>query len=99
MLFLAKAAGIAVIIWFYMTAKKHGQSPLKWVIIGVIGYWLAWWAIKLTVLKAIVGMFGKNFTMVFITTQIPALCAIAAAYFVRKKLLADLPANSDQNLS
>ncbi len=98
MLFLAKAAGIAVIVWFYMTAKKHGQSPIKWVIIGLMGYWIAWWAIKLTILAPIVGLFGKNFTMVFIVTQIPALCAMAAAYLVRKKLLADLPSNSEQNL-
>ncbi|MDD2723261.1 MAG: hypothetical protein PHH59_04455 [Methylovulum sp.] len=97
MLFLAKAGGIAILVWFYMTAKKHGQSPIKWVVIGLMGYWIAWWAVKLTVLAPIVGMFSKNFTMVFIVTQIPALCAIAAAYFVRKKLLADLPSNDEQN--
>ncbi|MBZ4202586.1 MAG: hypothetical protein LAC70_05595 [Methylovulum sp.] len=89
MLILAKAAGIAMIVWFYVTAKQHGQPVIKWVIIGLIGYWLAWWAIKLTILGTLVGLAGKNATAVFLITQIPALCAIGAAYFVRKKLIAD----------
>jgi hypothetical protein len=99
MLFLAKAGGVAVLVWFYMTAKKNNQPIMKWVVIGVIGYWLAWWAVKLTVLAPIVGLFGKNFTMVFLATQIPALVALGAAYLVRKKLLADLPPESGQDLS
>ncbi|MDP2902722.1 MAG: hypothetical protein Q8N96_06400 [Methylovulum sp.] len=95
MLFLAKAAGIAIIVWFYMTAKEKGESTVKWVIIGLMGYWLAWWAINLTVLGALVSLAGKNFTAVFIVTQIPALCAIGAAYLVRKKLLADSAKKTD----
>ena len=49
MLFLAKFAGIAVLVWFYLTAKDKGEQPLKWAIIGLIGYWIAWWAVRLTV--------------------------------------------------
>ncbi len=95
MLFFAKAAGIAVLVWFYMTAKNNGENPIKWAVIGVIGYWLAWWAIKLTILALMVGMVGINFTAVFIVTQIPALVAIGAAYLVRKKLLADVLKKTD----
>ncbi len=95
MLFFAKAAGIAVLVWFYMTAKNNGENPIKWAVIGVIGYWLAWWAIKLTILAPMVGMVGINFTAVFIVTQIPALVAIGAAYLVRKKLLADVLKKTD----
>ncbi|MDO9105360.1 MAG: hypothetical protein Q7U57_10400 [Methylovulum sp.] len=95
MLFLAKAAGIAIMVWFYMTAKEKGESTVKWVVIGLMGYWLAWWAVKLTVLAGLVGLFGKNFTAVFIVTQIPAICAIGAAYLVRKKLLADIAKKAD----
>lgn len=95
MLFFAKAAGIAVLVWFYMTAKNNGENPIKWAVIGVIGYWLAWWAIKLTILAPIVSMVGKNFTAVFIVTQIPALVAIGAVYLVRKKLLADALKKTD----
>jgi len=90
MLFLAKAAGIAIIVWFYMTAKEKGESTIKWVIIGLMGYWIAWWAVKLTILGGLVSLVGKSFTAVFIVTQIPALCAIGAAYLIRKKLLVDL---------
>ncbi|MGZ8136621.1 MAG: hypothetical protein ACXW1W_06185 [Methylococcaceae bacterium] len=92
MLFLAKFAGIAVLVWFYMTAKEKGAPPIKWAVIGVIGYWVAWWAVKLTVLSALAGLVGKSVIAIFIVTQIPALCAIAAAILIRKKLLADIAA-------
>jgi hypothetical protein len=89
MLFLAKFAGVAVLVWFYLTAKDKGEPPIKWAIIGLIGYWIAWWAVKLTVVTALSGLVAKSATMTFIVIQIPALCAIAAAVFIRKKLLAD----------
>ncbi len=95
MLILAKAAGIATLVWFYLTAKEKGAPAMQWAIIGVIGFWVAWWAVRLTVLGALAGLFTKNPTLLFIVTQIPALCAIAAAYFIRKKLLADLAAKQD----
>jgi hypothetical protein len=41
------------------------------------------------VLSALVAMVSKTLTMVFLVTQIPALCAICAAFFIRKKLMAD----------
>ncbi len=89
MLFLAKLAGIAVLVWFFLTAKSQGEQPYKWAVIGLIGYWITWWAIKLTVVTALVGIVAKSATMTFLLIQIPALCAIAAAFFIRKKLLAD----------
>ena len=36
MLFLAKFAGIVVLVWFYLTAKDKGEPPVKWAI-KVIG--------------------------------------------------------------
>ncbi len=89
MLFLAKFAGIAVLVWFYLTAKDKGEPPFKWAIIGLIGYWIAWWVVRLTVVTALSGIVAKSAMMTFIVIQIPALCAIAAAVFIRKKLLAD----------
>jgi hypothetical protein len=89
MLFLAKFAGIAVLVWFYLTAKDKGEPPFKWAIIGLIGYWIAWWVVRLTVVTALSGLVAKSAMMTFIVIQIPALCAIAAAVFIRKKLLAD----------
>lgn len=96
MLILAKAAGILILVWFYMTAKQNGEPTIKWAIIGLIGYWLAWWAFKLTLLSALAGFFAKSPTGIFIVTQIPALCGVAAAYFIRKKLLADIKPKDDQ---
>jgi hypothetical protein len=89
MLFLAKFAGIAVLVWFYLTAKDKGEPPFKWAIIGLIGYWIAWWVVRLTVVTALSGLVAKSAMMTFIVIQIPALCAIVAAVFIRKKLLAD----------
>jgi hypothetical protein len=89
MLFLAKLAGVAILVWFFLTAKSQGEQPYKWAIIGLIGYWTAWWAIKLTVVTALAGIVGKSATMSFLLIQIPALGAIAIAFFIRKKLLAD----------
>jgi len=90
MLFLAKLAGIVVLVWFYLTAKDKGEQPFKWAIIGLIGYWIAWWAVKLTVVTALSGFVAKSAMMTFLLIQIPALCAIAVAFFIRKKLLADI---------
>ena len=92
MLFLAKFAGIAILVWFYLTAKDKGEQPFKWAIIGVIGYWIAWWAVKLTVVSALAGVVAKSAMMSFIVIQIPAICAIAAAFLIRKKLIADADA-------
>ncbi len=89
MLFLARFAGVAVLVWFYLTAKDKGEPPIKWAILGFIGYWLVWWLVNLTVVKNMVGMFPTNFTAIFLVTQIPALIAIGASFFIRKKLIAD----------
>jgi hypothetical protein len=93
MLHLAKFAGIAVLVWFYLTAKEKGASPINWAITGLIGYWITWWAVKLTVVSALSGMFAKNPTGTFLLLQVPALCAIGAAFLIRKKLLADIAEN------
>ena len=90
MLFLAKLAGVAILVWFFLTAKSQGEQPYKWAIIGLIGFWITWWAIKLTVVTALAGLVAKSATMTFLLVQIPALCAIAVAFFIRKKLLADI---------
>jgi hypothetical protein len=91
MLLFAKFAAILVVIWFFLSAREQGEQPIKWALIGLVGYWLTWWAVKLTVVSALVGMVGKNATGMFLLIQIPAVCAILAAILIRKKLLADIP--------
>jgi len=89
MLHLAKFAAVAVLVWFYMTAKEKGEPPINWAITGLIGYWITWWAVKLTVVSSLLGVVAKNPTGTFLLLQIPALCAIGASFLIRKKLLAD----------
>lgn len=97
MLLLAKIAGIIVLVWFYMTAKEKGEQPFKWAIIGLIGYWLVWWIVNLSIVSSLSPLFSKNFTTIFIIAQIPAFCAIGAAFLIRKKLLADAAKTNKQN--
>lgn len=89
MLLLAKLAGILTLVWFYLTGKKMGEPPIKWAIIGLFGYWLSWWLGNKLILSSLSGMFTKSSTMVFLVTQIPVVCGVAAAFFVRKKLISD----------
>jgi len=89
MLHLARFAAIAVLVWFYMTAKEKGEPPINWAITGLIGYWITWWAVKLTVVSALLGVVAKNPTGTFLLLQVPALCAIGASFLIRKKLLAN----------
>ncbi len=91
MLLFAKFAAILIVIWFFLTARAQGEQPIKWAIIGLVGYWLTWWAIKLTAVSALSGLVAKNATGTFLLVQIPAVCAIVAAVLIRKKLLADIP--------
>ncbi len=89
MLHLARFAAIPVLVWFYMTAKEKGEPPINWAITGLIGYWITWWMVKLTVVSALSGMVAKNPTGTFLLVQVPALCAIGASFLIRKKLLAN----------
>jgi len=89
MLLLAKLAGILVLVWFYITGKKLGEPPLKWAVIGLVGYWLAWWLGNKIILSSLVGMFSKSSVLVFLVTQIPVACGLVVAFFVRKKMMKD----------
>ena len=93
MLLLSKLAAIAILIWFYLTAKEKGEPPLKWVILAFIGYWLTWWLVNLTIVNGLFGgMMPKSFMVAFLVNQIPAIGAICASFFIRKKLIADASA-------
>ncbi len=89
MLLLAKLAGVLVLVWFYLAGKKQGENAIKWAVIGLIGYWIAWWLGNKLILSLLVGMFSKSTTIVFLVTQIPVVCGVVFAFFVRNKLIKD----------
>lgn len=94
---LAKIAGIIMLVWFYQTAKKHDENPIKWAITGLIGYWLVWWIVTLSIANPMLETFEKSSVAVLlIIRQLPALAAIAAAIFIRKKFLVG-PAESENS--
>lgn len=85
---LAKIAGIVILIWFYQTAKKQGDVAFKWALTGLVGYWLVWWILTLGVANPMIEAFEKSSKMLLLLIgQLPALGAIAAAVFIRKKYL------------
>jgi len=98
MLFLAKVGAIAVLVWFYLSAQKQSQPPVKWAIIGLIGYWLTWWLVKLTVMGILPSSLTRTAVMGFVVMQIPALCALLASYFIRQKLVHDASVPPDSTL-
>ena len=88
MSFLAIFSGVGVLVCFYLTAKEKGEHRFNWAIVGLIGYWLAWGGAKLVL--TISGLVAKGTIMAVIVNQIPVICAIGAAFIVRRKLLSDV---------
>jgi hypothetical protein len=88
MSFLAIFSGVGVLVWFYLTAKEKGEHRFNWAIVGLIGYCLAWGGAKLVL--TISGLVAKGTIMAVIVNQIPVICAIGAAFIVRRKLLSDV---------
>jgi hypothetical protein len=78
---LAKIAAVAILVWFYHSAKENGQEPFKWVIIGLIGFGITWEAAHL-----ITDAMTENR---LIASTLPAVIATVGAALVRKKLLLD----------
>ena len=82
---LAKMAAVAVLIWFYLTAKDNDELPIKWAIIGLIGFAITW---EMAHLVADM-LLPKSPSSAFISSNAPALVGVAAAWLIRKKLLLD----------
>lgn len=91
MLLLAKLAALGIIIWFYMTANKVGEPPIKWAIIGLVGYLITWLLLDKTVASPLSAMVAQKGLADFLIDQIiPTLGGLAAAHFIRKKLLSNV---------
>jgi hypothetical protein len=89
MAFIAILSAIAVVVWFYKSAITVGQSGVKWSAVGVVGYWIAWWIVKLTVVSGLSGLAAKGAFIGFIVLLLPTVAGLASVFLVRKKLLAD----------
>jgi len=89
MLFLAKILAVAVLVWFYLAAQEHKQPPIKWAVIGLIGYVLAWALGYAFIHFMLPAAITRTATMGFLVMQIPAVCGAFAAYLIRGKLISD----------
>jgi hypothetical protein len=78
---LAKIIAVAILVWFFQSAKENGQEPFKWAIIGLIGYAITW--------------AGAHFLIDALTenrivaSTLPAVIAAVGAWLVRQKLVSD----------
>lgn len=89
MLLLPKLAALGIVIWFYMSADKAGEPAVKWAVIGLIGYLITWLLLDKTIATALSAAVAKKGLADFFIDQIPTLGGLAAAHFIRKKLLRD----------
>ncbi len=89
MLLITKLIALGVVIWFYMSADKAGQSPVKWAVIGLIGYVIAWFLFDKIITDPLSAKISKKGIGIYLAYQIPAMGGLVAAYFIRKKLLRD----------
>lgn len=95
MLLLTKLGAIAVMVWFYLTAKEKSQNTTNWAIIGLVGYCLVAGIGYLALYKPLSAMFisrgmTTNAAMVFIVAQLPGLIALASSVLIRKKLISSI---------
>ena len=84
---LLKIFGIAVLVWFFKTAKQVGEKGVQWAIIGVLGYALAATLTHFLITDVILNkpISSKSIWQFF--NLLPSLVGLTAAYFVRKKFL------------
>ncbi len=80
---LAKIGGIAIMIWFFITAKDNNLPAIQWSISGLIGYWLVWWIATLLIASPFMEVLHGN----ILASQVPAVLAIVAGILIRKKYL------------
>ena len=89
MLLLAKILAVAVVVWFYLAAQERKQPPIKWAVIGLVGYLLGWGLTKGLLHIVLPSSMTRTMGMGFLIMQIPAFAGAFAAYLVREKLIAD----------
>jgi hypothetical protein len=77
----AKFAAVAVLVWFFHSAKENGEPPFKWAIIGLIGFGITW-----EIAHLITDAVTSN--RLFSAT-VPAIFGVAATWLIRQKLLLD----------
>ncbi len=78
---LAKIVAVAILVWFFHSAKENGQEPFKWAIIGLVGFGITWEAAHL-----ITDAMTENR---LIASILPAVIAAVGAWAIRQKLVSD----------
>lgn len=90
---LAKLAALGIAIWFYKTADEHGEPPFKWVVTGLIGYVIVWFLADFVFDSMTTNRLARGGALLFVVNQLPAFAGLAAAHFIRKKMLSNLAAS------
>lgn len=96
MLLLAKLAAIGIMIWFYKTADEYKEPPFKWVVTGLIGYVIVWFMADLVFDSLTTTKIAKSGALTFVIGQLPAFVGIAAAIFIRRKMISNAIASKSE---
>jgi hypothetical protein len=83
---LVKITAIIVLVWFFQSAKSHGEQPFKWAMIGLIGYGIAWEIVHLVV--------DTLTDSRVVAATVPAIFAFGITWFIHKKLSMDAQKSS-----
>lgn len=78
---LAKIVAVAILVWFFHSAKENGQEPFKWSIIGLVGFGITWEAAHL--------MTDAMTENRLIASTLPAVIATVGAWAIRQRLISD----------
>lgn len=84
---LAKLLGIAVLVWFYKTAKQVGENAIQWSIFGVISFFLSATITYYAISQPLLDLVAAKSAMALAISQLPIVFGLGAAYLFRKIFL------------
>ncbi len=98
---LAKLLGLAVLIWFYKTAKQVGENAIQWAVFGVIGFFLSATIAHYVISEALLAVVSDDTGWALFIRQLPIFLGLGVVYLLRKKCLlkdSGRPADQETNI-
>lgn len=86
---IEKILAIITAIWFYQSAKKTEENPIKWSLIGIVGFFLVALITHFAIAEPILESFeSPSKTTRFLFGNIPGAVGFIVAFFIKRKFLA-----------
>ncbi len=84
---LAKLIAIAVVVWFYKSAKEVGENPFLWAFFGAVGFFLSATLAHYVISEPLLTTLPPKTTLASIIRQFPLFMGIASVYWIKRKNL------------